>query len=58
MNAQRQLFQTHRIEDVLCYAGQTPVDETIHAVLAAVSDFAASYPQQDDLTLLALRYQP
>jgi len=58
MNAQRELFQTHRIEEVLQKVCSASVDETVHAVINAVSEFASSYPQQDDLTLLALRFRP
>lgn len=58
MNAQRELFQTQRLEEALTKTGQAPVDELVRAVIAAVSEFAALYPQQDDLTLLALRFHP
>ena len=60
-NMQRELFREERVMDVLeqaCQQGTTEPEVLLKQMQTAVRDFVKDAEQSDDLTMLAIRYQP
>ncbi|MBC8162158.1 MAG: SpoIIE family protein phosphatase [Roseiflexaceae bacterium] len=55
MNSRRQLFEEHRLIDVLRASHQLPAEQIIERILAAVARFTAGAPQTDDITLVIIK---
>ncbi len=55
MNAERELYDEHRLEALLKTLRGVSSSEVISAVGEAVSKHAAGHPQNDDITMLAVR---
>jgi phosphoserine phosphatase RsbU/P len=51
-----ELFGDARLEKALRSCGGRPADETMRTVVAAVEQFAAGAPPEDDITLLVVKY--
>ena len=56
INGSGELFSDARLIDALRQTGVKPVAEIVHHIVEAVNGFAAGAPQEDDITVLALRY--
>ena len=56
INNTGELFSDQRLADVLADGHSRTVTEVVHAVVSSVNAFAAGAPQEDDITVLALRY--
>ncbi len=56
INGSGELFSDARLIDALRETGVKPVAEIVHHIVEAVNGFAAGAPQEDDITVLALRY--
>ena len=57
-NSNEELFDEQRLEKELSIHGREPVQDMVLKVLKAVNDFSGSHPQSDDITILALQYNP
>ncbi len=55
MNAEKEQFEEHRLEALLKTLGDASASEVISAVGEAVSKHAAGHPQNDDITMLAVK---
>jgi phosphoserine phosphatase RsbU/P len=51
-----EMFGSHRFATSLADGGQAPLETVVDRVFAAVDTFAATTPQSDDITVLAVRY--
>ena len=58
MNATKQQFGEERLRDLLLQSRDRPVGELIDTIIAAVKVHAGSYPQSDDITLIAVKRNP
>ena len=58
MNASKQQFGEERLRDLLVQNRDRPVAELIDTIIAAVKVHAGSYPQSDDITLIAVKRNP
>ena len=58
VNPANQLFSDERLHDVFDRLSREPPQRVVDAIAAAVNRFAAGAPQEDDVTLLVLRYRP
>jgi serine phosphatase RsbU (regulator of sigma subunit) len=57
VNADAELFSTERLEQCLADCGGGPAAQIVTSVFDAVGRFAGDARQEDDMTLLALRYR-
>ncbi len=55
MNANKEQFEEERLEALLKTFGGVSADEVISKVGEAVTTHAAGFPQNDDITMLAVR---
>ena len=55
MNANKEQYEEERLEALLKTLGDATADEIIAAVGEAVHTHAAGFPQNDDITMLAVR---
>lgn len=55
-DAQRRLFGFERLETLLRHHGDLPPEQLIDHIFDAVGTFAADTPQQDDMTVLVVRW--
>ena len=58
MNAEGEFYTLERLSTVLRSAGKAPAAKLVRAVTDHVGKFAGSAPKADDVTMLALRWQP
>ena len=56
INAAGELFSDARLIGALAEHGARPAADVVNRVVEAVNGFAAGAPQEDDITVLALRY--
>jgi sigma-B regulation protein RsbU (phosphoserine phosphatase) len=56
INAGGELFSDARLMKVVADNSLTPAGDIVSAIVAAVNGFAAGAPQEDDITVLAIRY--
>ena len=56
INARNQLYSDARLAASLTAAAGQPVRRIVEAIVAGVNRFAGGQPQEDDITVLALRY--
>lgn len=57
INATGELFSDVRLEAHLAAQAERPASEIVTSLMDAVGEFAAGVPQEDDITVLALRYR-
>jgi sigma-B regulation protein RsbU (phosphoserine phosphatase) len=55
MNSRRQLFDEERLTEVLRRSHHLPPEQIIGRIIEAVTNFCASAPQTDDITLVVLK---
>lgn len=55
MNPRRQLFDEERLTEILRRSHHLPPEQIIERIIEAVSNFCASAPQADDITLVVLK---
>jgi serine phosphatase RsbU (regulator of sigma subunit)/anti-sigma regulatory factor (Ser/Thr protein kinase) len=58
MNVAEELYGTERLEATLCAASALSPEEMVRAIKARVDIFTGQAPKVDDVTMLALRWQP
>lgn len=58
MNSRRQLFEDERLSQVLEAYHHLPPQQIVERITAAVSAFAGSTPQTDDITMIVIKRQP
>ena len=58
MNAADEFYGNERLQADLCAAAALGPQEMVRAIKAKVDGFTAEAPQSDDVTMLALRWQP
>ena len=58
MNAADEFYGTERLQADLCAASALRPEEMVRAIKAKVDGFTGQAPQSDDVTMLALRWQP
>jgi phosphoserine phosphatase RsbU/P len=58
MNAADEFYGTERLQADLCAASALRPEEMVRAIEAKVYGFTGQAPQSDDVTMLALRWQP
>jgi phosphoserine phosphatase RsbU/P len=58
MNAADQFYGNERLQADLCVARELTPKEIVYAIKAKVDDFTGEALQSDDVTMLALRWQP
>lgn len=58
MNVDGSFFTEGRLEDELTACGEASPEALVYAVKAKVDSFGESMPKADDVTILALRWQP
>lgn len=58
MDPRRQLFDDHRLSEVLRRSHHLPPEQIIGRIVDAVTNFAAGKPQSDDMTLVVLKRNP
>ncbi len=58
MDARRQLFGEDRLAEVLRRSHHLSPEEILNRIIDAVTNFAASAPQTDDITLVVLKRNP
>ncbi len=56
MNKEHHLFCDTRLEEHLASMKDAPLDEMTHGLSDVIEKFTLSYPQHDDITTLAVRY--
>lgn len=56
INGRSELYSDARLLATLTAAAARPADQIVGAVIDGVNGFAAGQPQEDDITVLALRY--
>jgi serine phosphatase RsbU (regulator of sigma subunit) len=57
-NAAEELYGNDRLEAALCGASAASPEEMVRAIKAQVDTFTGEAPKVDDVTMLALRWQP
>ncbi|MBA2301428.1 MAG: SpoIIE family protein phosphatase [Acidobacteria bacterium] len=57
INGRGELFSDARLEQSFAATAGRPVRESVASIVDAVNGFAAGQPQEDDITVLALRYR-
>jgi phosphoserine phosphatase RsbU/P len=58
MNAADELYGNERLQADLCAASALRPDEMVRAIKVKVDVFTGDAPQSDDVTMLALQWQP
>jgi phosphoserine phosphatase RsbU/P len=58
MNAADELYGNERLQADLCAASTLTPEEVVRAVKVKIDAFTGEAPQSDDVTMLALRWQP
>jgi serine phosphatase RsbU (regulator of sigma subunit) len=57
INGAGELFSDDRLRAALRSTAKLPIDDVVARVVADVNGFASGVPQEDDITVLALRYR-
>jgi sigma-B regulation protein RsbU (phosphoserine phosphatase) len=58
LDPQEHFFTERRLREVLAGCGALTPRETVGRVLSAVAEFTAGAPQSDDITVMAVKWQP